>query len=349
MGACGYGHASNTNNIGVYGVSENDGLFNVGIYGSSLTHGTGKDWAGYFAGDVSIVNALTVGGNTSINGSVYIPNGNVGIGTNNPGYPLDVETSVNTTVSYEYLNSSGVNHTTSDNQTIVSIYASGRIVATGEFDALSDRRIKNILNVSNSADDLKKLMKINITDYKYIDTLQYNNRIHKKVIAQQVEAVYPEAVNTNKDYIPNVFQLATSVKKVENGIEIITTKPHDFAKGDNIKIERDNGKGLEIAVVKEVVDASTFVIEGDKAPEKIFVYGKMVNDLKSVDYDALSTLNISATQELAKEIDSLKSVISHQSSVISNLQSSEGNLQKDNENMKAEIEKIKQQLGMAKK
>jgi hypothetical protein len=38
--------------------------------------------------------------------------------------------------------------------------------------------------------------------------------------------------------------------------------------------------------------------EGD-----VFVYGKQVNDFRSVDYEALSTLNISATQELAKRLE----------------------------------------------
>ena len=39
---------------------------------------------------------------------------------------------------------------------------------------------------------------------------------------------------------------------------------------------------------------------------KIFVYGKQVDDLLSVDYDALSVLNISATQELAKKVEVLR-------------------------------------------
>ncbi len=39
---------------------------------------------------------------------------------------------------------------------------------------------------------------------------------------------------------------------------------------------------------------------------KVFVYGKKVNDLHTVDYDALTTLNISATQALLKKIELLE-------------------------------------------
>ena len=36
------------------------------------------------------------------------------------------------------------------------------------------------------------------------------------------------------------------------------------------------------------------------------MYGKHVNDLLTVDYDAVSMLNVSATQELSKQIEQLK-------------------------------------------
>jgi hypothetical protein len=38
----------------------------------------------------------------------------------------------------------------------------------------------------------------------------------------------------------------------------------------------------------------------------VFVYGKQCLDLKSVDYDAIAMLNVSATQELAEKVDALE-------------------------------------------
>jgi hypothetical protein len=36
---------------------------------------------------------------------------------------------------------------------------------------------------------------------------------------------------------------------------------------------------------------------------EVFVYGREVDDLRSVDYDAIAMLNVSATQELAKKLE----------------------------------------------
>ena len=43
--------------------------------------------------------------------------------------------------------------------------------------------------------------------------------------------------------------------------------------------------------------------------EKAFVYGREVDDLRSVDYDAIAMLNVSATQELAKKLEVKDAVI----------------------------------------
>ena len=40
--------------------------------------------------------------------------------------------------------------------------------------------------------------------------------------------------------------------------------------------------------------------------EKVFVYGREVDDFHTVDYEAISMLNVSATQELAKQVELLK-------------------------------------------
>jgi ribosome-binding protein aMBF1 (putative translation factor) len=40
------------------------------------------------------------------------------------------------------------------------------------------------------------------------------------------------------------------------------------------------------------------------------VYGREVDDLRSVDYDAIAMLNVSATQELAKKLEEKDAVIS---------------------------------------
>jgi hypothetical protein len=38
----------------------------------------------------------------------------------------------------------------------------------------------------------------------------------------------------------------------------------------------------------------------------LFVFGKRVDDFLAVDYDAISMLNVSATQELARRVETLE-------------------------------------------
>ena len=57
-------------------------------------------------------------------------------------------------------------------------------------------------------------------------------------------------------------------------------------------------------------------LDQSRFTDRVFVYGKEVNDFRVVDYDAISMLNVSATQELAKrseaqakEIEQLKKLL----------------------------------------
>jgi hypothetical protein len=65
---------------------------------------------------------------------------------------------------------------------------------------------------------------------------------------------------------------------------------------------------------KEVlIDAPT--LSGDK----VFVYGEQVDDFRTVDYEGLTTLNISATQELDKIVKQQRAAIRAQNKKIAAL------------------------------
>ncbi|HEX2629181.1 MAG TPA: tail fiber domain-containing protein, partial [Chitinophagaceae bacterium] len=173
----------------------------------------------------------------------------------------------------------------------------------GGFVATSDARIKNIIGRTNNQKDLATINKIEITNYKYKDELANGAGLQKKVIAQQVKEIYPIAVNQNKGIIPNVFEVAKQLKVIGDATMITTSKPHAFKTGDEVKfIFNKTGERTFTVTVK---DAHTFSIP-ITTTENVFVYGKNVNDLLNVDYDALTTLNISATQQLDKEIEEMK-------------------------------------------
>ena len=174
-----------------------------------------------------------------------------------------------------------------------SIFATHRIVA-GEFNAISDARIKNIDGTSDTKKDLETLSKIEITDYHMIDP-SHGTKPIKKAIAQQLEKVYPQAVSTSTNTIPDIYQVANCVSgkiSIENNL----------SKGDRVRLIFENKE--EIA---NVISANSKSFEVDlEESGKVFVYGREVDDFRTVDYQAVSMLNVSATQELLKRVEALE-------------------------------------------
>ncbi len=187
----------------------------------------------------------------------------------------------------------------------ISLKTSGRILAE-EFDAVSDKRIKNIQYISNNKEDYATIQKLQVTDYKHIDVATKGADTKKGFIAQQVKEIFPEAVSFSKDFIPNIYAIATKVEDNEAAktLTIYTDKNNDCKKGDKIRLIADTKHEVEIIAATE---KSITVTKWDEKPVKeIFVYGKEVSDFHSVDYDRIFTLNVSATQQLIKEMQALK-------------------------------------------
>jgi hypothetical protein len=174
----------------------------------------------------------------------------------------------------------------------LSIWADGYIAAS-IFHVVSDTRIKNNLHPTDSAKDLQTLMAIQVTDYQFKDTVANGNRSQKKVIAQQVEEVYPQAVNTTKGVVPDIYKNAA----VKQGWVMLAT---DLKVGERVRLVSPGGESLEEVLE---VRGDAFRTSLKSAEEKTFVYGREVSDFRSVDYDAIAMLNVSATQQLKREKD----------------------------------------------
>jgi Chaperone of endosialidase/Head domain of trimeric autotransporter adhesin len=190
-----------------------------------------------------------------------------------------------------------------------SIYASSRILAQ-EFDAYSDARHKKLQTISNGKSDLEKLNQLKVSNYTFIDTVGKSDKIQMGFIAQQVEQIVPEAVNKIIDYIPNVYEMAKTITfdSLAHTLTVYTIKAHDFADNDEIKLISQH-KEHKVKVAK-VLNTTTFTINNWEKPiEKLFVFGKQVTDFRTVDYDRLFTLGISAIQELSRQIKDLQKEI----------------------------------------
>jgi hypothetical protein len=179
-----------------------------------------------------------------------------------------------------------------------------------------------VIGRSDSASDLETLKKLKITDFRYIDTVGKGNKPKKGVIAQEVEQIYPDAVKPMSDFIPSVYVMAENVSYNAATQELTVTVPkaHGFIAGDKVRIMTADSDNLE-KLVATVTDDYTFVLAGvEKTASKAFVYGKQVSDFRSVDYDQLFSMNISATQQLAQENGELKARIATLEQAVAALQ-----------------------------
>ncbi|HEY0177213.1 MAG TPA: tail fiber domain-containing protein, partial [Pedobacter sp.] len=178
------------------------------------------------------------------------------------------------------------------------------LVAT-QTSAYSDIRLKKDIVVSSSKQDLETLREIQIVNYKMIDTIA-NDRSYKKVIAQQIQKVYPNATGVSFKTLPDVFQSAISVVHQKDGLYLMTlAKSQNLKAGDNVELKCGDENDVVVQVA-QILSSTAFTVKSpvaldDKKP--LFVYGRPATDVLTVDYDALSMLNISATQELAKIIE----------------------------------------------
>jgi hypothetical protein len=176
-----------------------------------------------------------------------------------------------------------------------SIWASNGIGAEKCL-AWSDARIKNVIGQSDPGKDLSTLLQLKVTDYTKVGTIKDRMRPHKKLVAQEVREVFAQAVSLSTGVVPDIYQKATV-----NGewIELAT----DLKPGEQVRIiSADNTALMEVLEVAP----DRFRVSGALTEKEVFVYGRQVDDFHAVDYDAIAMLNVSATQELYRQLESLR-------------------------------------------
>jgi hypothetical protein len=249
--------------------------------------GIGSNYLGDGTTSLSDMNFAVSGGT-----KMYIdPQGNVGIGTTTPVASLHVgvastfnlqNSSKNPYFNFNNDNTTGFTLTPiGGTQAASAIFASNvfsgsSFVSTnGAFLAASDARLKNIVGRSDSAKDLDTLQKIEVTDYTMKDTVKFGNRPFKKVIAQQVEKVYPTAVTSTGikgfTFTPDIYAVSESVNMEKPGVYTISlAKVHDLKDGDTVRLITSTKP--ELNVVAHVLNDKEFSVETNEAlGERVFV------------------------------------------------------------------------------
>ena len=198
---------------------------------------------------------------------------------------------------------------------IMSLRSDGNVVIGGNLNVgsltnPSDSRIKKDIEDINDATALNKLLLIQPTTYNYIDVER--NKGFGKVygfIAQQIREVIPEAVPIIEYVIPNIYKSCL----INNKREVYHSIPLDTPIDTDVKIRGSDYK------IKEIYE-DYFVIDKDIEDVEAFVYGYNINDFHTLDKTYIFTLNVCATQELHRRIETQSVLLKSQDDRIKDLE-----------------------------
>jgi hypothetical protein len=253
----------------------------------------------------------------------------IGQGTSAPDFPVDIRDNVGSTQSYRYLNSGGIGYAGSYYM-YYGLWGAGRIFCT-ELNATSDSRIKENIEDIHDGDALNIIRQLEPKKYSYIDTVLRGTKSVWGFLAQQVESVLPYSVGKSKQYIPDIYDLADVTKNTtgdylltlntKNTIGLTTTDPSTQI---SLRLYVDEQNTMKYATVKEIIDNNSFTINEDISPHqhpdpsntqntqgnqeitKVFVYGKQVDDFRTLNKQAIFTMATAALQEVDRQLQQTK-------------------------------------------
>jgi len=250
--------------------------------------------------------------------------GNIGIGTDNPiNGKLEIVGS-DGLVSLDYESYTSITPTriqtgvTATNS--YSIYADGKIAAS-EFNSISDKRVKEIIDIRDVKKDLKYINDVNIYKFNYIDKVSFGNRSKIGFMAQELEEYNSNFVNYSTNYIPNIYN-KFNIKTESNGHVIKLDKDYDLKKGDILRVQVvcENRKKLKDLEIVEI-DIKNNIIKLEKSKNlkkvnEVFLYGKKVYDFRTINWDQIIAVNSNFIKKLYNDNIKMNDIINNQNNEI---------------------------------
>ena len=287
---------------GGYGNSANGDFSFAAGHRAKAKHKGAFVWADSYGADFE---------STSTDQFLVRAGGGVGIGVS-PGAPLHVggswaqEVKGFDGVIYPYFIDPWTQGTRPPLVAQIGIRADAYVFAFG-FVSSSDRRIKDVVGLSDSQKDLRMIQRLRVTDYRHVAKFHASPGVKKGFLAQEVKNSIPEAVSAVREFIPNIY---TQAKRFSHAVMLKTLsitmeKAHGLVVGDRVRLVL--GDATTDYNVSAVRDGNVFEVGSvSRAPQRVFVYGKEVPDFLTVDYDRIFTTGIGAIQELAKQVEALQ-------------------------------------------
>ena len=265
--------------------------------------------------------------------------GNTNYKIGNYGGDLKIKSSILTTDTDRFIiqNNGVFQFNNASGTSVATLSSIGDLRTAGSQISNSDNRIKKDIQDIDYGSALQMILAVEPKTYKYVDEERGVSRIYG-FIAQQIRNVIPEATEIHKDFLPNIMKEAICNK---NRVYLDLTEYTDLPLNEDdrrINIRFKSGGGDNFNIME--VNKEYFVIEkkitnnyGDSktiiCPDgEVFVYGYEVKDFHKLTKDYIFTLNVSATQELHRHIETQNMIIKSYGDRIKELEEKIGSIMK---------------------
>ena len=245
----------------------------------------------------SDANALTVSSNISIAGDLVV-GGSFNTGT----MVLSDSFSSAHASPYAYftMGPSGAQTGVSNTSPILTSLSAQHAIQASKFIALSDARVKTKIVDADGDTLARAIQHLPVKTWAYKDTVQHGEGTRLGFIAQDIPASLAHfTIAKHADFVPDIFQHATRIQ----GKCTYSLSRHGLVKGDTIRYCTASSTGKATVIDVHSPDVFTLDTESDAS---IFVYGKFVDDIMSIDYDAIVAALVISHQSLEKRLASLE-------------------------------------------
>lgn len=195
----------------------------------------------------------------------------------------------------------------------IDIATQGRIFSNGGYIMPSDKRIKEDIKTYDQLVALKQLNDLRVTTYKKID--DPFKKIEVGFISQEVKEIIPESITKIKMHIPDIYKWVpctyddeTNSVTIDNTFELtfmyrLQVMDENFKKYSAVVTDVEDGKA--------VIHSPEFESKNDEEKpailNRIFLYGKYVNDFLTLDKDVIFSVAVASIQALSKQVTDLTS------------------------------------------